>query len=639
MKGIEKVKVVDKFWRSYMDVVRDEVIPYQWKALNDQLPDTEPSHAIENFRIAAGESRGEYYGMVFQDSDVAKWLEAVAFSLENDPNEELERTADEVIDLLGRAQQPDGYLNSYYTVKEPGNRWTNLRDNHEMYCAGHFMEAAVAYYKATGKRKFLTIMCRFADHIDEVFGDHEGQLKGYPGHPEIELALVKLYSVTEEKRYLQLSKYFIDQRGTDPNYFDLEAERRGDEKPHWFFDGDHRYHQGHLPVREQDKAVGHAVRAVYLYIAMTDIAEKMHDDSLREVCETLWDNVTNQQMYITAGIGSSEFGESFTFGYDLPNDVSYTETCASIGLVFWANRMLNLEVNSKYTDVMERALYNGTISGMDLDGKGFFYVNPLEVMPETSTRFEKRHVKPVRQKWFFCACCPPNLARMISSIGHYVYSQDEQSVFVHLYAGSETVVTVNGIPVSIQQKTDYPWDEKVNLKVSPESESTFTLALRIPGWCTNPELKINGEQIDLGSIVKKGYAYIDRLWKKGDEVSLTLPMPVIRIRANPKVRVNAGKVALQRGPIVYCLEEVDNGKHLGNISLPKSSKLQINKETQLGGIVTITGMALRVDEAEWGNELYSTDEPTKIFTDFKAIPYYAWCNREPGEMIVWIDED
>lgn len=351
MKKVEeiatnKVKINDRFWGRYLEVVRNHVIPYQWDALNDRLPDTSPSHAIENFRIAVGESSGEYYGMVFQDSDIAKWLEAVAYSLENEPNEELEKTADEVIALLGRAQDENGYLNTYYTVKEPNNRWTNIRDNHELYCAGHLIEAAVAYYQATGKKQFLDIMCKYADHIDSVFGPEEDKLKGYPGHQEIELALVKLYDVTGQEKYLNLSKYFIDERGKQPHYFDIEKEKRKETKPFWFND-DYAYHQAHKPVREQKEAVGHAVRATYMYTAMTDLALKTKDESLKKACEELWNNVTQKQMYVTAGIGSMEFGESFSFNYDLPNDLSYTETCASIALVFWANRMLQLEANNK----------------------------------------------------------------------------------------------------------------------------------------------------------------------------------------------------------------------------------------------------------------------------------------------------
>ncbi len=366
-----RANVKDRFWKRYIDVVRHEVVPYQWEALHDRIPDAEPSHAIENFRIAAGESDGEFYGMVFQDSDVAKWLEAVAYLLEAERDRDLEKLADDVIELLGRAQQPDGYLNTYYTVKEPGKRWTNLRDNHELYCAGHLIEAAVAYFRATGKRRFLDIMCKYADYIGTVFGRGEGQILGYDGHQEIELALLKLYEVTGNKNYLKLSQYFIDQRGQQPHYFDREKEARGETGAFWY-DGGYRYHQAHIPVREQKQAVGHAVRALYMYTAMAGLVAKTGDESLKQACQTLWENVTKRQMYITGGVGSSAFGESFTFDFDLPNDTVYAETCASIALVFWARRMLELEMDGKYADVMERALYNGTISGMDLDGKRFF---------------------------------------------------------------------------------------------------------------------------------------------------------------------------------------------------------------------------------------------------------------------------
>jgi len=633
-----KTQITDKFWGHYLEVVRDQVIPYQWEALNDRIPGASPSHAIENFKIAAGEAEGEYYGMVFQDSDVAKWLEAVAFSLENHPNEELERTADEVIALLGRAQGEDGYLNTYYTVKEPNKRWTNVRDNHELYCAGHLIEAAVAYFKATGKREFLDIMSRYADYIDNVFGPEEKKLKGYPGHQEIELALVKLYEVTNNEKYLNLSKYFIDERGKQPHYFDIEKKNREDERPFWF-NNDYAYHQAHQPVREQDKAVGHAVRATYMYTAMADLAAKIGDEELKKASERLWENVTQKQMYVTGGIGSMVFGEAFSFDYDLPNDLSYTETCASIALVFWANRMLNLEANSKYADVMETALYNGTISGMDLDGKKFFYVNPLEVLPEASEkRNDKKHVKAVRQPWFGCACCPPNLARLIASIGHYIYSQKEKELFVHLYMGNETTVEVDGTQVQVIQKTDYPWDGNVSIQINPEKEQGFTLALRIPGWAKGATVKINGEGFDHIPLIKNGYVYINRKWKAEDTVELVLPMVIERIQSNPQVRQNVGKVALQRGPIVYCLEQVDNDENLHGFLLPRDAELTAEFVPDLlDGVVVISGEAERIVEADW-NSLYRpvSDQTTPV--QIKAVPYYAWCNREPGEMIVWINE-
>lgn len=634
-----KVKINDRFWGRYLEVVRNHVIPYQWDALNDRLPDTSPSHAIENFRIAAGESSGEYYGMVFQDSDIAKWLEAVAYSLENEPNEELEKTADEVIALLGRAQDENGYLNTYYTVKEPNNRWTNIRDNHELYCAGHLIEAAVAYYQATGKKQFLDIMCKYADHIDSVFGPEEDKLKGYPGHQEIELALVKLYDVTGQEKYLNLSKYFIDERGKQPHYFDIEKEKRKETKPFWFND-DYAYHQAHKPVREQKEAVGHAVRATYMYTAMTDLALKTKDESLKKACEELWNNVTQKQMYVTAGIGSMEFGESFSFNYDLPNDLSYTETCASIALVFWANRMLQLEANNKYADVMELALYNGTISGMDLDGKKFFYVNPLEVLPEASDkRKDKKHVKSVRQKWFGCACCPPNLARLIASIGHYIYSQKEKELFVHLYMGSETTIQIANNPVKLVQQTNYPWDGNVSMIVSPEKEETFTMALRIPGWAKGTVVKLNGEIVDHFPLMKNGYVYINRRWKENDHIELSFPMVAERIQSNPQVRHNVGKVAIQRGPVVYCLEQVDNGENLHGIILPRDAELKAEYDPELlEGVVSITGEAERLDQSNWNSELYRPVEDSTTKVQLKAIPYYAWCNREPGEMIVWVNE-
>ncbi|WP_299847979.1 glycoside hydrolase family 127 protein [uncultured Metabacillus sp.] len=638
-KSKQNIKITDAFWKKRLEVIRNHVIPYQWEALNDRLHDTPPSHAIENFRIAAGEAEGEFIGMVFQDSDVAKWIEAVAFSLENESNEEFEQIVDEVVALLGRAQDENGYLNTYYQVKEPSKRWTNLRDNHELYCAGHLIEAAVAYYRATGKKQFLDIMCQYADHIDSIFGPEDHKRKGYPGHQEIELALVKLYDVTGNEKYLNLSKYFIDERGKQPHYFDIEKKERNDMKPFWFND-DYAYHQAHIPVREQKEAVGHAVRAVYMYTAMADLAAKTNDESLKKACEALWENVTQKQMYITAGMGSMVFGEAFSFDYDLPNDLSYTETCASIGLVFWAKRMLDLEVNRKYADVMERALYNGTISGMDLDGKKFFYVNPLEVQPEASNkRNDKKHIKPVRQKWFGCACCPPNIARLIASIGHYIYSQKEKELFVHLYLGHETTVEIEGMSVGLSQKTNYPWDGHISIVVSPHSEQGFTLALRIPGWSKGACVKVNGDIVDHQNLMKNGYVYLNRVWKENDLVELSLQMDIERIQANPRVRNNNGKVALQRGPVVYCLEEVDNGRNLPSIFLPRNAELTATFEGDLlDGVVVISGQAEQILEDGWENQLYRTVQDHVNTIKIKAVPYFAWCNREPGEMIVWINE-
>lgn len=638
---LKDIKIKDAFWGRNIALVREEVIPYQWNALNDRVPGVEPSYAIENFRIAAGETKGEFLSCVFQDSDLVKWIEAVGYSLETHPDPELEKQADELIDLIGKAQQPDGYLNTYYTIAEPGKRWTDLRMNHELYCAGHMMEAAVAYYEATGKRKLLDIVCRFADHIDSVFGKEPGKKRGYPGHEEIELALVKLYKVTGEEKYLNLSKYFIDERGRKPHYFDIEAVKRG-QKDHSDYFGDYSYvyAQCHKPVREQTDAVGHAVRAMYLYCGMADVAAETGDETLLVALRRLWESVTKRRMYITGGVGSSAYAESFTTDYDLPNDTSYTETCASIGLVFFAHRMLQIEADSRYADVMERALYNGILSGMSLDGRKFFYVNPLEVWPQScENRKDKSHIKTVRQGWFGCACCPPNVARLVASFGRYTYSESDDGIYVHLYAGSEAILKAAGKKAVLIQKTGYPWTETVEIIVKPEEAHLFTLALRIPGWCRKASLKVNNEEYPLDSIVEKGYAKVRRVWREGDKVELTLPMPVERIMANPEVRVNTGKVALQRGPVVYCLEEADNGKNLWDIVLPKDSRLTAEYDSEfLNGAVVIKGEALRSENPSWGEDLYRPAEYLRKKVSIKAVPYSMWCNREPGEMIVWIRE-
>lgn len=638
--SLKQISINKGFWSYYIKLIKDAMIPYQWEALNDRVPNAEPSHVIKNFKIAAGEIQGEFAGMVFQDSDLYKWLEAVSYSLIVFPDTELEKTADEVIDLIAKVQQSDGYLNTYFTIKEPDKKWTNLRDCHELYCAGHLIEAAVAYYEATGKKKLLDVACRFADHIDSVFGPEPNKKKGYPGHEEIELALIKLYRVTNNVKYLNLSKYFIDERGKRPLYFEIEAKERGNTN---FFDlwdklGP-KYFQVHLPVKEQTTAEGHAVRAVYLYSGMADVALETGDQCLIDACKRLWDNLTKKRMYITGSIGSMSIGESLTFDYDLPNDTNYSETCASVGLVFFAYRMLQIDADRQYSDVMERALYNTVISGMSLDGKKFFYVNPLEVWPEACEKNKvKSHVKYTRQPWFGCACCPPNIARLLTSLGKYIYSKKDKEVFAHLYVDSELKEKISESQVSIKQSTQYPWDEKIDIEVVCEKETEFTLSLRIPGWCKEAKIKVNNEEIDLNNVMIKGYAKINRIWKH-DKVEVYLSMPVMRIKANPNVREDEGKVAIQRGPIVYCLEEVDNGKNLNNIVLPTDSKFEIKKDKDLNDVCVIETDAFREKYDDWNDELYKSDvkvsyEKTRI----RFVPYFVWANRTPGEMEVWVRE-
>jgi DUF1680 family protein len=639
---LKQVSIDDSFWSKYAQLVRETVIPYQWEALNDRIPDAEPSYAIRNFRIAAGEEQGDFGGFVFQDSDLAKWLEAVGYSLSIYPDPHLEQLADETIELIAKAQQKDGYLNTYFTLKEPDKRWTNLVDCHELYCAGHMIEAAVAYYQATGKRKLLDVMCRFADLIASIFGIEAGKINGYCGHQEIELALVKLYQATGEDKYLQLSKYFIDERGSKPSYFLQEWEQRG-KTNHWTAgvtpSPDLSYNQSHLPVREQNVAVGHAVRAVYMYTGMADLAALTGDQGLIDACKRLWGNIVSKQMYITGGIGSTVHGEAFTFDYDLPNDIVYAETCASIGLIFFAHRMLQIEANSEYADVLEKALYNNVLGSMSLDGKHYFYVNPLEVWPDASDNNPTRHhVKTVRQKWFGCSCCPPNVARLIASLGEYIYSSKGNTIYTHLYIGGKMQIELEGNSIQIRQASNYPWDGHIKISVSPQNTASFTLAFRIPGWCSGMELRVNGFAIG-NLIIVNGYALIERVWQEGDTVDLKLPMTVQLIQANPQIRANAGKAAIQRGPLVYCLEQADNGQPLSSISLPHDTTLTARFEPDLlNGIMTIEGNAFIDSTTAWKEELYRPipQKQAAEAIQIKAVPYFLWGNRMQGEMCVWI---
>jgi DUF1680 family protein len=637
--SLKQVMIEDSFWSARERNVAETVVPYQWDALNDSIPGAEPSHTIENFRIAAGEVEGEYYGMVFQDSDLGKWLETVGFVLSKKRNPQLEKIADDVIDLLGRAQQPDGYLNTYFTVKEPGARWTNLKEDHELYCAGHLMEAAAAYYDATGKRKFLDIMSRYANYIGTVFGEEPGKIRGYDGHPEVELALVKLYQATGNKAYLELSKFFVDERGQKPHFFDLEEQARKAQGKSYKNKRLKDYYQAHLPVREQKTAEGHSVRAVYLYSAMADLAVDYNDKELFDACKMLWNDTVRTKMYVTGGIGSSSHEERFTVPFDLPNDRAYTETCASIGLMFWAQRMLQIDMHHEYADVMELALYNGVLSGISLDGKSYFYVNPLEVWPDTANfRDDMSKVKVTRQPWFGCACCPPNIARLIASLGQYIYSSDgdNKELYVHLYIGSKLELNIDGRAVQLNQQTNYPWDGKAALEISLEQPSEFSIALRIPGWCKYAKVYINGQETEVPDN-GNGYAQISRLWENGDRIELNLAMPVEIVRSHPKVRANAGKIALQRGPIVFCLEEEDNGPNLQDIIIPNDAQLDVQfDEGLLGGVTVITGTGTRSDVKEDDDALYSTDIYNRVPAPIKAVPYFAWSNRTPGEMTVWI---
>ncbi|MDR0443836.1 MAG: glycoside hydrolase family 127 protein, partial [Treponema sp.] len=616
-------------------LIPEKVIPYQGEILNDRIPDAPPSHCLDNFRIAAGEAKGEHQGMVFQDSDATKWLEAVAYSLASRPDPALEKNADDVIALIGRAQEKDGYLNTYFTLKCPHEKWKNLTEGHELYCAGHCIEAAVAYYAATGKKAFLEIVCRLADLICKIFGREDGQTKGYPGHPEIELALVRLYHATGVRRYLDTAKYFIDQRGAAPNYF-VEEMQRPDFRHVFegFTNYDLTYSQAHLPVRKQDTAEGHAVRALYLYCAMADVAAEYNDTELLERCKILWNNMVQKRMYITGSVGSSGFLERFTVDYDLPNDSNYSETCASIALALFGLRMAAITGEAAYFDTVERALYNTVRSSISLEGDRYFYVNPLEVWPETCMEFTSRsHIKPVRQKWFYCACCPTNVARTFTSLGQYIYFTNENELFVNLFIQNETSFELNGKPVSLSMTTNYPKTGLVNIAVK-NAASPFSLNIRIPGFADDFSVTVNGNAAS--GKKQNGYFHIPNV-RNGDAITVSFTMKPRIVFANPRVHQNCGRAAIARGPEIFCFEEIDNGKNLAALSLDTHSPLEeCWREDLLGGIMQIKVKGKRLIMPEQDESFSEQFEPRSEAVELTAVPYGYWGNRTSGEMLVWI---
>ena len=609
------ITIEDTFWAPRQKTLRERTLPHIYRQLEEHeyFRGYKTEWTAENGRIP----------YLFWESDISKWIEAASYSLATHPDAALEAQIDRAIAFLGSLQQPDGYLNLWFTAVEPEKRWTNLRDWHELYCAGHLIEGAVAHAQATGKHTLLDIVKRYVDHIDTQFGPEEGKRRGYCGHEEIELALVKLFRLTGEERYLRLAHYFIEERGRQPHYFDQEARTRG-EDPADFWAHTYEYNQSHLPVREQHEVVGHAVRAMYLYCALADLAQELDDVSLQQSDEHFWHHLISRRMYITGGIGPSAHNEGFTTDYDLPNRTAYAETCAAIGLVFWAHRMLQLDTDRRYADVLERALYNGILSAISLDGETFFYENPLESQGH-------HHRKP----WFRCACCPPNIARLLASLGQYVYSLNENEVIVHLYMQSTSTLSINGQAITLKQETNYPWDGTIVLSVATEQPVEFGLTLRIPGWCQKASLAVNGEPLALE--LQKGYAQIKRVWQKGDQVTLTLDMPVELVRAHPDIREDQGSIALQRGPLVYCLEGVDNAFPLHRIRIPVGGQLTSHyNDALLGGVAVIQGDVSVVEVEDWADDLYRPTPPAGHSATLTAIPYYAWDNRQAGEMAVWL---
>ncbi len=626
---LTQIRLTDGLPQRMQRLVKQQVLPYQWEILHDRVEGVVQSHCIENFRIAAGLSEGEHFGMVFQDSDLYKWLEATAYCVAVFGKEavDLEAHADEACALIAAAQGADGYINTYYTIKEPEGRWTNLQEGHELYCAGHFFEAAVAYYQATGKRAVLDTACRFADYLAQVFGDKPGQLPAYPGHQEVEVGLIKLYQVTDNKAYLDLSNYFIAQRGRQPLYFAQERQKPA------YRDIFHlpvietpTYAQTHAEPVKQTEAVGHAVRALYMYSAMADLARLRDDAALHQACETLYHSVTQRRMYITGAVGSTEHGESFTTDFDLPNDTIYGETCASVALMMLASRMTALTGDGLYYDPVERVFFNQVLAGIAQTGQEFFYVGPLAVNPPAChCNPGLAHVKPVRQRWFDVACCPTNIARTIMSIGRYAFTEADDTLYIHIPLAAQ----IRTERFAVQLATQYPFGNTLRIEVQSEIPN---LALRQSGLCPVKTLRVNG--IDRPLIPQNGYFVIPDL-HCGDVIEAEYDFAPRYVVSHPKVVANVGKTAVMRGPLVYCAEQADNGEEIACLLLPTQPSFAEGETFAGNGTIAlhVTGERRVFADTE---TLYQTQLPTRIAADITLIPYCLWANRGEGEMQVYL---
>lgn len=610
---IRNVRMTDAFWLPVIKRVQERTIEYAIEKCREE-------GRLDNFLIAGGQLEGSVKGaMPFDDTDVYKIIEGASNSLISAPNEELETLLDTLISIIAVGQEEDGYLTTWRTIdpaKPPaqwvkvveGRRWESLEASHELYNAGHLYEAAYTHYKATGKRNFLNIALKNADLMVETFGEGEGKIQAVPGHQIIEMGLIKLYQVTHTDDYLKLAKYFLDHRG-DPEH-------------HKSFGP---YSQDHRPVVEQDEVVGHAVRAVYMYAAMTDIAAIYHDSAYMSAVRDLWHNMVEKKMYITGGIGARHEGESFGDNYELPNKTAYNETCAAIGSVYWNHRLHRLSGRADYFDVIERTLYNGLISGLSLDGTHFFYPNALE----SDGVYQFNQGACTRKNWFDCSCCPTNVIRFIPAIPGLIYSSIQDTLYVNLYAANDAAVELSKGKVGITQETEYPWSGKATIRVFPVSSGTFTIKLRNPGWTRNQVLpgalyhyartseqrttvQINGQAYVAPE--DQGYFVITRQWQEGDLIELAFPMQVRKVLASPQVEEDRGKIALEYGPIVYAVEEIDNKDNYDRIAVGMEDVFTVQKEDELlGGVNTLQNERL------------------------KAIPYYVWSNRGIGKMKVWLD--
>ncbi len=681
------IRLTDGFWKEKADLVRREVIPYQWATISDQVEGAVKSYCIHNFRAAARQvkkrgpaelcqssgggkrcpedevpagqqvferwpedpahpDRDTFYGFPFQDTDCYKWIEACAYCYASSPDEKLKEHVESVISLVSSAREADGYLDTFYTLTDIRKRFTDLRSFHELYCFGHLTEAAAAWYEASGSESLLDCARGFADCIIAHIGPEEGRLHGVPGHEIAEMALARLYEVTNVKKYHDLGRYFLDQRGTEPNFFRLESERN-----HTFnssvrvdsLDGKtgefipYSYQQAHMPVAQQSEAVGHAVRAVYLYSGMADYARMDKDKALKDACRRLWENITRRKMYVTGGLGGTHIGEAFSFEYDLPNDTAYAETCASVGMAFFARRMSQLEPDSEYADVLEREMYNGILSGISLDGKHFFYVNPLDVWPLADRSDQRKsHVFSSRRKWLGCACCPPNLARFVSSIGQYAYTGNEESFYVHQYISSEADFCLGGKKLVMKVESGFPYSGKVRVTLDGDPSAEGKIAFRIPGWCRQPVLPLKAD----GCSITLSHGYFELTGRPaGLSLSFDFPMEAVFLKADERVREDIGMVALLRGPLVYCTEEADMGPDLHLIRIDPGKPVRCEEGKVLDEkVVLLEAQGSRILPDEDGGLYRIYSKPKIRKATVRMIPYYTWANRMDNEMKVWIPE-
>ncbi len=624
-----QVHLTDNFWLPRIEINRTATIPASFERC-------ENTGRVKNFVMAA-EKKGKFCTVYpFDDTDIYKTIEGAAFSLATHPDKKLDAYVDSLIVIIRNAQEPDGYLYTARTI-DPVNvgswvgkeRWEKERElSHELYNAGHMYEAAVAHYLATKKRNFLDIAIKNADLVCSVFGP--GKRSVAPGHEIVEMGLVKLFRITGKQEYLNTAKFFIYARG-QYNGYDPKNTDSWKNGSYW---------QDHKPVVQQDEAVGHAVRAGYLYSAVADVAALTGDDSLTKAIDKIWENVVSKKLYIQGGIGARGDGERFGANYELPNNTAYNETCASIANVYWNHRMFLLHGDSKYMDVLERTLYNGLISGVGLDGKSFFYTNAMEVR----NGFSHNDIERERSGWFQCSCCPTNVCRFIPAVPGYMYAQKESDLYVNLFISSTANLVINNKPVQVLQQNNYPWEGDLRFTIQTAKANSFKLLIRIPGWALNtavpsdlysfqkntgvkPTIKINGEPVTYE--IQNGYAVIDRAWKKNDEVLVMLPMEIRQIIANEKIKDNIGKLALQRGPIVYCAEWADNNGKAGNIIIPAGGAFSTEyKPMLLNGVMTLKTEVPVVSIT--GTESITTERKTVTM-----IPYYSWANRGKGEMTIW----